>query len=43
MDSSDFDGQARQHLSTYRGFIYFGIGSIVVAAVVLVLMAVFLL
>ena len=43
MDSNDFDGQARQHLSFYDGFMKFMAVSAAAIAVVLILMAYFLL
>ena len=43
MDSTDFDGQARQHLSFYGGFMKFMAISAAAVAVVLILMAYFLL
>lgn len=43
MDSSEFDSQARQHLSFYKGFMGFMMLSAAGTALVLILMAVFLL
>ena len=43
MDSSGFDSQARRHLSFYGGFMKFMLASAAASAVVLVLMAIFLL
>ena len=43
MDTSDFDNQARQHLNFYKGFMTFSTISMVGVAVVLILMAIFLL
>jgi len=43
MDTSNFDNEARQHLEIYKGFMTFSKISIVATAVVLILMAIFLL
>lgn len=43
MDTSDLDTQTRQHLNVYKGFMTFSTVSVAFVAVVLVLMALFLL
>jgi hypothetical protein len=43
MDTSDFNDQARQHLNVYKNFMTFSMISVAVVAVVLILMALFLL
>ena len=43
MDTEDFDSQSKQHLNFYNGFMSFMMVSAVAIAVVLLLMATFLL
>jgi len=43
MDTSDFDGAARQHLNVYKNFLAFSKWSIIAIIFTLVMMAIFLL